>query len=139
MAELEREIEGLSERKRRAYHRYMDKLNGKKKKKKQQVQEKNDGKDENPAAMNSKNDNRPYPPILPLDIMTNGILKLMTTLDTNKATGPDQIPALILKSCAPVLAPILQSIFSQSLASFTLPNDWLYANIDPPLQDSRQN
>lgn len=34
----------------------MDKLNGKKKKKKQQVQEKNDGKDENPAAMNSKND-----------------------------------------------------------------------------------
>ncbi|XP_069994159.1 uncharacterized protein [Penaeus vannamei] len=41
---------------------------------------------------------RPYPPIPPLDITTNGILKLMTTLDTNKATGPDQIPALFLKS-----------------------------------------
>jgi len=74
---------------------------------------------------------RPYPPIPPLDITTNGILKLRTTLDTNKATGPDQIPALILKSCAPVLAPILQSIFSQSLASFTLPTDWLCANITP--------
>ncbi|XP_069995830.1 uncharacterized protein [Penaeus vannamei] len=44
---------------------------------------------------------RPYPPIPPHDIMTNGILNLLTTLDTNKATGPDQIPALILKSCAP--------------------------------------
>ncbi|XP_069982175.1 uncharacterized protein [Penaeus vannamei] len=71
-------------------------------------------------------EDRQYPPIPPLDITTNGIQNLLSTLDTNKATGPDQIPDLILKSCALALAPILQSIFSQSLASFTLPTDWLY-------------
>lgn len=58
MAELEREIEGLSERKRRAYHRYMDKLNGKKKKRKQQVQEENDGEGDETEAINSKNDSK---------------------------------------------------------------------------------
>ena len=73
----------------------------------------------------------PYPPIPPLYISTDGIKKLLMTLDTNKSTGPDQIPALILKSCAPILAPILQVIFTQSLHSSTLPDDWLCANVSP--------
>ena len=73
----------------------------------------------------------PYPPIPPLDISTNGITKLLERLDSNKATGPDQIPALILKSCAPTLAPILQVIFTQSLITSTLPDDWLCANVTP--------
>ena len=48
-----------------------------------------------------------------------------------KATGPDRIPAYILKHCAPILAPILQSIFTQSLTTASLPHDWLCANINP--------
>ncbi|XP_042881068.1 uncharacterized protein C9orf85 homolog [Penaeus japonicus] len=58
MAELEREIEELSERKRRAYHRYMDKLNGKTKKKKKQVQEEDEKKDEDSETPSSRDDNK---------------------------------------------------------------------------------
>ena len=72
-----------------------------------------------------------YPQIPSLDISTNGITKLLQRLDTNKSTGPDQIPALILKSCAPTLAPILQVIFTQSLNTATVPDDWLCANVTP--------
>ena len=49
----------------------------------------------------------PYPNIPNLDISTNGILKLLQTLDVNKSPGPDNIPPYILKTFAPILAPIL--------------------------------
>ena len=73
----------------------------------------------------------PFPDIPHLDITTNGIRKLLQTLDSNKAPGPDNIPAYILKTYAPILAPILQVIFTQSFTSGTLPDDWLCANVTP--------
>ncbi len=78
--------------------------------------------------------NRPYSPfpnIPPLNITTNGIMKLLDGLDTSKSIGPDHIPAFILKSCSFILAPILQATFTQSLSSASLPSDWLLANINP--------
>ena len=75
--------------------------------------------------------NSPYPTIPPLIITTEGIQKLLENLDTTKATGPDKIPAFILKHCATSIAPILQSLFSQSLSLSTLAYDWLCANINP--------
>ena len=73
----------------------------------------------------------PFPNIPNLDISTNGILKLLQTLDINKAPGPDNIPPYILKTFAPILAPILQVLFTQSLTTGTLPDDWLCANVTP--------
>jgi len=73
----------------------------------------------------------PFPPIPPLDISTNGIRKLLEGLDITKSTGPDDIPAYILKTYASILAPILQAIYTQSLSSTSLPSDWLLANINP--------
>ena len=70
----------------------------------------------------------PYPPIPALDVTTHRIMKLLLTLDINKATGSDKIPALILKSCAH----ILQIIFTQSLNNSTLPDDWLCTNVANP-------
>ncbi len=49
----------------------------------------------------------------------------------NKSPGPDKIPIFILKSCASVLAPILKVLFTQSLTSSILPNNWLCANVSP--------
>ena len=60
-----------------------------------------------------------------------GIYNLLNSLDINKAPGPDEISSRILKHCAIEVAPILQVIFTQSMSSGVLPNDWLVANITP--------
>ena len=59
------------------------------------------------------------------------IQSLLNDLDTNKACGPDQISPYILKDLADEISPILQIIFTQSLDTGALPNDWLSANICP--------
>ena len=69
-------------------------------------------------------------PELPeLEISDNGVLKLLQSLNTNKAPGPDRIPNRILKEMAPEIAPILGAIFRQSLTQGELPSDWLSANV----------
>lgn len=73
----------------------------------------------------------PYTAIPPLVIHTQGIEKLLSELDINKATGPDNIPCRILRAGASALAPVLQVIFSQTLESGEIPLDWLLANVTP--------
>ena len=74
----------------------------------------------------------PSQPVIPdISISVDGVLNLLKTLDTKKASGPDQIPARILKLCAEEIAPILTVIFIQSLNSGFIPKDWLSANITP--------
>ena len=57
------------------------------------------------------------------------ILKLIKSLNINKASGPDNISARVLTICAEEIAPILTILFTQSFNSGELPNDWLTANI----------
>jgi hypothetical protein len=42
----------------------------------------------------------------------------------HKATGPDEIPAFILRSAAQQLAPILTQIYRHSLDIGAVPQDW---------------
>ncbi len=72
----------------------------------------------------------PFFNISSLDITTNGIQKLLDGLDTTKSTGPDHVPALVLKSCSFILAPVLQALYTV-LSSASLPSDWLLANFTP--------
>ena len=72
-----------------------------------------------------------YPPMPNVTFNTKGIESLLKDLKPGKAAGPDEIPTWILKTCAEQIAPVLQVIFTQSLNSSTLPNDWLTANIIP--------
>ena len=60
-----------------------------------------------------------------------GIEALLSTLQPKKLPNPDNIPPWILKECADEIAPILQIIFTQSLNTHPLPQDWLKANITP--------
>ena len=62
---------------------------------------------------------------------TDGILKLIKSLNINKASGPDNISARVLTICAEEIAPILTILFTQSFNSGELPNDWLTVNITP--------
>ena len=59
-------------------------------------------------------DPAPYPNMQPITIHVNGIAKLLRNLKAHKATGPDQVPAKLLKEAADQLAPMLWTIFQAS-------------------------
>ena len=50
----------------------------------------------------------------PIHITVRGIEQLLKELKPNKAQGPDNIPARILKEMASKIAPILTIIFQKS-------------------------
>ena len=59
------------------------------------------------------------------------ICKIISTLDLNKATGPDGIPNIIIKSCADALCTPLAIIFRASLERGIFPKKWKTANVTP--------
>ena len=67
---------------------------------------------------------QPYPPMPDIDISREEVLKLLKKINPNKASGPDMIPARILKDLAEELAPILTEIFRSTLADGEVPVDW---------------
>jgi hypothetical protein len=83
------------------------------------------------STTNAIPDGDPYPDIKELNITTDGILKLLKDIKINKASGPDAIPNILLKELATELAPIIQSLFTQSLKTGELPPDWRNANVSP--------
>ena len=75
-----------------------------------------------------------YGPIKPLSsikITKAGVKKLLGKINPRKAMGPDQIPNLVLKTCAENIAPSMTLLFQYSMDTGALPNDWLNANIAP--------
>ena len=72
-----------------------------------------------------------YPMMPEISFSISGIHSLLLNLDSNKSPGPDSMTTIILKKCADEVSPILQVVFTQSMNSGTLPDDWLSANITP--------
>ena len=56
------------------------------------------------------------------------VLAALKALEVGKATGPDEIPAKLLKETASVIAPSLCKIFNKSPQLESLPSDWKLAN-----------
>ena len=52
-------------------------------------------------------------------------------LDPTKATGPDGIPARVLRECSYAIAPSLCSLFNHSLHTGTVPSEWKSADVSP--------
>lgn len=73
------------------------------------------------------NDN--YPSIQDIHVTVNGIEKSLHNLDPSKATGPNEIPARILKQYATEFAPHVAHIFNNSLAQGDVSTDWRQANV----------
>ena len=63
--------------------------------------------------------------------MADDVLNTLLSLNTDKATGPDGIPARILKVSAPVIADSLAALFNASLDDDAFPSDWKEANVFP--------
>ena len=61
----------------------------------------------------------------------NSVHKLLRDLKIHKATGPDEVPAFILKSAASQLSPILTRLYQYSLDNGEVPTDWKNAHIVP--------
>jgi len=70
-----------------------------------------------------------YIPYLKIGI--DGVVKQLKNLNQNKATGPDELPAKVLKETAAEIAPIITPIFQQSYNTSKLPDDWLQALVTP--------
>jgi hypothetical protein len=72
-----------------------------------------------------------YPSADELDITENGVLKLLTSINPNKAAWPDNIKPKLLKELATEIAPILTIIFRKSFDTGEVPSDWRNANVSP--------
>ena len=57
----------------------------------------------------------PYPQMKEIDISTEGAAKLFRTVNPNRASGPDSIPARILKELADEIAPLLTNILTKEI------------------------
>ena len=66
-----------------------------------------------------------------LTLNESTVLAALKALEVDKATGPDEIPAKLLKETASVIAPSLCKIFNKSLQLGYLPSDWKLANVVP--------
>jgi hypothetical protein len=73
----------------------------------------------------------PYPTMPDINISEAGVAKLLKNLKPHKAAGPDQLTPRVLKEIGEVLAPILATIFTRTLETGKLPDDWKDANVIP--------
>ncbi len=73
----------------------------------------------------------PFPTMQDITITPKGVAKLLTSLNTNKASGPDSISANLLKLVGEGIAPIIASFFQQTLDRGELPSDFKSAYVSP--------
>ena len=64
-----------------------------------------------------------------IKIDEKGVEKLLEKIQPHKASGPDEIPNIVLKMCSKSLAPGISALFQKSLDTGELPKDWIDANI----------
>ena len=73
----------------------------------------------------------PHPDMPPINITVNGVKLLLEKQKPNKAAGPDQIQARVLKEAAGELAPALTLLFNSSYQHGKVPDDWRHAIVSP--------
>ena len=74
-----------------------------------------------------------------IDINTEGIIKLLNQLNPNKASGPDNISARLLKETSSEIAPALALVFQASLYEQSIPDDWRKANVTPIYKPAKKD
>ena len=59
------------------------------------------------------------------------VKKVIMNLDLSKASGPDCIPAVVLKNCEPELSYILDELFNKCLKESHFPDCWKVSSVLP--------
>ena len=67
----------------------------------------------------------------PIKFSTLKVSKTLPQLKTSKSKGLDGIPAIVLKSCAQELAPVLSNLFQLSYSVSLFPSSWKFAHVFP--------
>ena len=57
--------------------------------------------------------------------------KVITNLDSSKASAPDCIPVVVLKNCEPELSYILAKLFNKCLKESCFPDCWKVSSVVP--------
>ena len=81
----------------------------------------------------------PFPPIPPTEVSVNGVIKLLKKLNPHKATGPDSIPARLLKELADCLGPVLAILYQASINTGMVPDIWKSAIVTPIFKKGDRN
>ena len=71
------------------------------------------------------------PNVPPIKVNIKGVLKLLKTIKSHKATRPDNIPGRLLKEATDELAPGLAHLFENSIDNGKIPLDWKSALVTP--------
>ena len=66
------------------------------------------------------------------------INKVITNLDSSKASGPDCIPVVVLKNCEPELSYILAKLFNNCLKESYFPDCWKVSLVAPVFNNVRE-
>ena len=66
-----------------------------------------------------------------IELREHDVASCLRNLDASKASGPDGIPARLLKDCSSQIAPKLCCLFNLSLNSGWIPSDWKSADVTP--------
>ncbi len=66
-----------------------------------------------------------------VDVSYEAVLKKLEEMDPEKAPGDDSIHPVILRKLAQQLAKPLSMMFTSSLKSSQIPQDWRLANVTP--------
>ena len=73
----------------------------------------------------------PFEKMPPIEVTEKGVKTLLGGLNSKKASGPDDIPAILLKTCADEITPMLTFIIQQSINAAKVPLDWKKATMTP--------
>ena len=57
------------------------------------------------------------------------VTKVLTNLDSSKASGPDFIPVVVLKNCKPEVSYILAELFNMCLKESFFPDSWSASSV----------
>ena len=66
-----------------------------------------------------------------ISITPKMVNKVITNLDSSKASGPDFIPVVVLKNCEPELSYILAKLFNKCLKESCFPDCWKVSSVVP--------
>ena len=95
------------------------------------------------ASNSNLNDQDFQPPLYPTSTIimfsTRKLRKVLLQLNTSKSSGPDGIPAIVLKFYAPEFAPVLNKLFQLSYELGIFPSSWKLAHVFPIPQNGEKS
>ena len=71
----------------------------------------------------------PFPSMPEIEVTNEGVVKLLLKLNPYKASGPDLLPARVLKEMATEIGLFLTIIFQKSFDIGKVPKEWRTANV----------